>query len=497
MQSSSTRKISPATLGCGLLLVTALLQGCNVGPKYKIPSVPTAAAFKETSTQTAEDGTEWKRSSPSDTLPKGAWWEIYQNPELNTLEARLNQSNQSVAEAFENYEAARALVRQARSQYFPQITTGLGYARSRVSANEPDSKLSSNLNSNQFTLPIDVSWEPDLWGQIRNQVRENANKAQASAAQLAAQKLSAQANLAIDYFELRGQDSLIQIYQQTVDTYQKSLVLTRTLKSTGVDSEQSVAQAESNLKSAEAALANLRVGRAQYEHAIALLVGEPASSFSLPVRDLENQPPSVPVGIPSEMLERRPDVASAERTVAAANALIGIGKAAFYPTLTISGEGGVESTDVGNWLNWPSRFFSIGPSASETLFDAGSRRATLDNYKAQYQADVASYRQTVLTAFQQTEDALASQKYLASQYNKQNEATAATKKYRDLAEKLFQNGIDSYLDVATAQTLFLQGQQSCITIQIQRMTSNVQLIEAIGGGWDKAALPSEKDVANR
>lgn len=497
MQRSAIRHKAQAPLSFALVPLIIILQGCNVGPKYKMPSVPMAPAYKEAAVATSDDGTTWRKASPSDAAPKGAWWEIYQDPELNTLETRVNQSNQTIAQAFHNFEAARALVRQARSQYFPGITTSPSYSRNRTSANQANSQYVSNLESNQYSLPFDVSWQPDLWGQIRNQVRENANNAQASAAQLAAQKLSVQANLAIDYFELRGQDSLIELYEQTIETYKKSLALNETLQATGVQSQQAVAQAQLNLKSAEASATNLKIARSQYEHAIALLVGEPASTFSLPARKLDHQPPAIPIGIPSDLLERRPDIASAERTVAAANALIGVEKASFFPTLTISGGGGFQSVSASNWMAWPSRFFSIGPSVSQTLFDAGSRRATLANYRAQYEADVAAYRETVLAAFQQTEDALASQKYLANQYQQQKEATAAAQQYRDMAERLYQNGINSYLDVVTAQTLLLQQQQSTVSVQIQQMTSSVQLIEAIGGNWSRVALPSEKDVAKR
>jgi NodT family efflux transporter outer membrane factor (OMF) lipoprotein len=352
-----------------------------------------------------------------------------------------------------------------------------------------------NPNSNNFDLPFSVSWEPDVWGKVRSTVRQYANQAQASAADLANVRLSQQANLATYYFELRGQDSLIALYQQTVQAYSKSLALTKTLNSTGIDSAQDVAEANLSLQTAESTLINLRIVRAQYEHAIAVLIGEPASSFSLPVHELTTAAPLVPAGVPSELLERRPDIAAAERSMSAANALIDVQTTAFYPSFSISGTGGFQSDKIGNWLTWPSRFFSIGPSASFTIFDAGSRRAVLANYKAQYEADAAAYRQTVLTAAQQTEDSLAAQHYLADQLKQQQAAVDAAQKYLDLSNVRFHSGIDSYLNVYTAQTSLLTQQQTFIDLRVSQMTSNVQLIEALGGGWNADQLPSEKQVA--
>ncbi|HVN20194.1 MAG TPA: efflux transporter outer membrane subunit [Dongiaceae bacterium] len=474
---------------CGALAVA----GCTVGPKYKPPVTAAPASFKELVPQQSPDGTLWKPAAPQDTASRGNWWEIYSEPELNELENKLNSSNQTIAQSYQNFAAARALVRQARSNYYPTIGTNPSYTRARNSVSLVGDQ--GNPNSNSFDLPFSVSWEPDVWGKVRSTVRQYANQAQASAADLANVRLSQQANLAVYYFELRGQDSLIALYQQTVEAYSKSLALTKKLNATGIDSAQDVAEANLSLQTAQSTLINLRIARAQYEHAIAVLIGEPAPSFSLPVRELTTAAPLVPAGVPSELLERRPDIAGAERTMSAANALIDVQTTAFYPSFSISGTAGFQSDKIGNWLTWPSRFFSIGPSASFTIFDAGARRAVLANYKAQYEADAAAYRQTVLTAFQQTEDSLAAQHYLADQLKQQQAAVDAAQKYLDLSNVRFRSGIDSYLNVYTAQTSLLTQQQTFIDLRVSQMTSNVQLIEDLGGGWNVDQLPSEKQVA--
>lgn len=482
-----------------LVVSVIVLTGCTVGPKYTPPVTPTPPSFKEfkeSAPQQSPDGTLWRIAKPQDEASRGKWWEVYGEPELNQLETKLNTSNQTIAQSYQNFIAARALVRQARSNYFPTVTAGPSYTRTRTSANLSGKGVpASTLTSDDFDLGFGVSWEPDVWGRVRNTVRQYANQAQVSAADLANVTLSQQANLAIYFFELRGEDALIALYQRTIEAYARSLELNQTLYKTGINGAQAVAQADLNLRSAQSSLTNLRISRAQYEHAIAVLVGEFPSSVSLPVRELTTAAPIIPPGVPSELLERRPDIAAAERTMAAANALIGVQTAAFYPSVSLSIQGGLQSKSIGNWLTWPSRFFSIGPSATQTLFDAGARRATLDNYKAQYEADSASYRQAVLTAFQQTEDALAAQKYLAEQLTEQQAAIQAAQKYLEMANILYRQGIDSYLDVSTAETSLLQQQQTFLNLRVNQMTTNVQLIEALGGGWSKTRLPSEKEVA--
>jgi NodT family efflux transporter outer membrane factor (OMF) lipoprotein len=490
---------STIALSAFLLLLLISLQGCVVGPRYVAPVTQAPPAFKEVvpQPQQSSDGTVWTPATPQDATVRGNWWEIYQEPELNALEEKLNISNQNIAQSFQNFMAARAQVRQARAQYFPTVSVGPSYTRGRTSGNSSETFPGINLNSNDFSLPFDVSWEPDVWGRIRNTVREFANAAQVSAADLANERLTEQANLAVYYFEVRGQDSLLDLYQQTIEAYQKDLALTHVRSKTGVDTEQSVAEAQLNLDTAIASATSLRIARAQYEHAIALLTGQAASSFSIPTRGLTKNVPAIPVGLPSQILERRPDIAAAERTMSEANALIGVETAAYYPTFTIGGDLGLQSENIRNLFTWPSRFFSAGPSASETLFDGGLRRGLLDQYKAQYEADAAAYRQTVLTAFQQTEDYLASVRWLGQQRREQQDSIGAAQRYYDLSLIRYKTGVDTYLNVFTAQTSLLSNQQTAITLQVQQMTSSVQLIEALGGGWDTSQLPSEKAVARR
>jgi NodT family efflux transporter outer membrane factor (OMF) lipoprotein len=493
------RGSSTVALGACLLLLLISLQGCVVGPRYVAPVTQAPPAYKEVvpQPQQSSDGTTWVPATPQDAVVRGNWWEIYQEPELNALEEKLNISDQNIAQSFQNFMAARAQVRQARAAYYPTVSVGPAYTRGRTSGNTLETFPGINPNSNDFSLPFDVSWEPDVWGRIRNSVRQAANAAQVSAADLANERLTEQANLAVFYFEVRGQDSLVDLYQQTIEAYQKDLVLTQVRSRTGVDTEQSVAQAQLNLDTAIASATNLRIARAQFEHAIAVLTGQAASSFSVPKRQLTNNVPTIPIGVPSQILERRPDIAAAERTMSEANALIGVETAAYYPTFNIGGDLGLESAKIGNLFTWPSRFFSAGPSASEILFDGGLRRGLLDQYKAQYEADAAAYRQTVLTAFQQTEDNLASVRWLGEQRREQQNSIAAAQRYYNLSLIRYKTGVDTYLNVFTAQTSLLSNQQTAITLQVQQMTSSVQLIEALGGGWDTSQLPSEKAVARK
>jgi NodT family efflux transporter outer membrane factor (OMF) lipoprotein len=499
-----------------IMCTLVLEQGCVVGPKYVPPSVQAPVEFKEK----APDGTQWKTVAPQDGALRDNWWEIFGEPELNALEDALNASNQSVAQSFQNFMAARAQVREARAGYMPTLTVSPSFTRSRTSPNAlgilgqssgmgtsagqaagataTSSANATNLTNNEFSLPFDVSWEPDLWGKVRNSVREYANAVQVSAADLANERLTEQANLAVYYFQLRGQDSLEDLYRQTVEADRKSLELTLTLRDTGIDNDQSVAQATLTLDNDLAAATNLKIARAQYEHAIAALIGRPASAFALPATtSVSTSVPAIPVGLPSDLLERRPDIAAAERTMSQANALIGVETAAFYPTLTLSAEGGFQSTTAAQWLTWPSRFFSLGPSVAETLFDGGLRRATVAQYTAQYNADVAAYQQTVLTAFQQTEDYLAALRLLQTQVDQQQVAVSAAQHYLEIAVTRYRTGVDTYLNVLAAQSSLLIDQQTTVNLHVQQLTDSVQLIEALGGGWNRAALPSAPAVASK
>jgi NodT family efflux transporter outer membrane factor (OMF) lipoprotein len=475
------------------------LSGCVVGPKYHPPAAPApAAVYKESPTQFKE--TEgWTVAQPADAKLRGKWWEIFNDPELNALEDQLDINNQNIKQYFENFMAARALVRQARSQFFPTATVGFNYSRSRGSPNLGNNigatgTTSGNGSTGLIDLPFDVSWEPDLWGKVRNTVRQAQYSAQVSAADLENERLTEQAGLATFFFEIRGQDALQQILDSTVAQDQKALELTRSQYELGLTDRIAVVQAETTLESAQAQATNLGIARAQFEHAIALLVGKAASEFSIPVKPVLTTPPPIPVGLPSQLLERRPDIAAAERTMAAANAQIGVATAAFYPNLSISASAGFESSIWKKLFDWPSRFWSVGPSLSETVFDAGLRRATVNQFTAIYNADLAAYRQSVLTAFQQVEDSLAAVRILTQQIQQQHQAVESARVALDLETKRYESGIDPYIDVVTEQNALLSAQQILALIEIQRMTQSVSLIEALGGGWDRSELATPQQV---
>lgn len=483
-----------------------VLAGCSVGPRYHPPVVPAPEVYKESPTQFKEsDG--WKVGQPSDAMLRGRWWEIFKDPELNALEEQLNIDNQNIKQFFENFMQARALVREARSQYFPTAGTVPSFSRSASSANLGASRGATNGSSGTatfagqqstlYSLPLDISWAPDLWGKVRKTVQENQYAAQLSAADLENERLTEQASLATFFFEIRGQDTLQKVVNETVEADKKSLELTQALYDTGIADQISVVQAQTALQSAQAAAINLGVARAQFEHAIAMLIGKPASEFSIPVRPMTTAPPPIPIGMPSQLLERRPDIAAGERNMAAANAQIGIAHAAYYPTLNLTATGGYESSMLSQLFAWPSRFWSIGGSLSETLFDAGLRRATVDQFIATYNAAVAAYRQTVLTAFQQVEDNLASVRILSQQIQQLQQAVTSSEVYVKLETGRFETGLDPYLDVVIAQTTLLTNQQSLITSQVSQMTASIQLITALGGGWDKSQLPTPAQVTQR
>ena len=410
MKQSIRQPRNPVEMWCvfAIAALCVMLAGCNVGPKYLPPNVTAPAAFKEAPTQFKEsDG--WAVAQPQDAVLRGKWWEIYNEPELNSLEDQLNVDNQNVQQAFENFMEARALVREARSQYFPTVSLGGAYTRAQTSSNLGAAATTGTPSGKQtqvFSLFADASWEPDLWGKVRNTVRAGQYTAQLTAADLESERLSEQASLAEYFFEIRGQDALQKILNDTVEADRKALAVVRAAYDTGVGDQISVVEAQATLESAQSAAINLGIARAQYEHAIAMLTGKPASTFSIPVEPRTSAPPPIPLGMPSQLLERRPDIAAAERNMAAANAQIGIAYAAFYPSLTLSAGGGVESSAIKNLLDASSRFWSVGPSISETVYDGGLRRATVNQYIAIYNANVAAYRQSVLTAFQQVEAAL-------------------------------------------------------------------------------------------
>jgi NodT family efflux transporter outer membrane factor (OMF) lipoprotein len=482
-----------------------MLSGCVVGPKYHPPAPPPpAAVYKESPTQFKE--TEgWTVAQPADAKLRGKWWEIFNDPELNALEDQLDINNQNIKQYFENFMAARAIVREARSQYFPTLSTAPSFSRSRTSGNLNTAPVNTSgtgtaakqLQSTTYSLPLEASWEPDLWGKVRNTVRQAHYAAQVSAADLENERLTEQASLAAYFFEIRGQDELQKIYDDTVAADQKAYELTRSLYEAGIDDQISVVESETTLQSAQAGATNVGIARAQYEHAIAMLVGKPASDFSIPVRPMTAAPPPIPVGVPSELLERRPDIAAAERTMAAANATIGIAYAAYFPNLTLTGQAGFQSSAFSHWLSWPSRFWSVGATIPETIFDAGLRRATVQQYVATYNADVASYRQTVLSAFQQVEDSLAEVRILAKEIQQEQQAVNLAQTFLKLEQARYETGVDPYADVLIAQTTVLADQQVLNTLQVQQMTSAVALVEALGGGWDRSQLPSTQQVTQK
>lgn len=479
-----------------------LVAGCNIGPKYVRPAVQTPPAYKETPTGAQVAGA-WQTAQPADGTIRAKWWEAFNDPQLNELEEKATASNKQVAAAAANFMAARALVREARSQYFPTVTTNPSIVNSRPSTGQfggllAGSAASGRLTVKSFTdysLPFDASWEPDFWGRIRKNVSANAYAAQASAADLENVRLSVQAELAVDYYELRAQDSLKELFDSTVNAYQDSVNLTRSQYTAGLASDEAVAQAEAQLRAAEAQDTNLGILRAQYEHAMATLVGEPASTFSLPEKALMLTTPGIPVGVPSQLLERRPDIAGAERSMAQANAQIGIARTAYFPSVVLGATGGFGSSSVGDWLTWPSRFWSVGPSVAETILDAGLRKATVQQYRAQYDQTAANYEQTVLSAFQQVEDNLASLRILTQDIQQQDAAVdAATRNLQEAAAR-YKSGLDPYLNVISAQTILLSNQQTAVTFRMQTMVASVQLIKALGGGWNVTELPSARQVA--
>jgi len=499
---------------CPAILLLALC-GCNVGPKYKAPAVPPPPDFKESAPaaySSSPPGT-WQPARPQDAVLKGKWWEMFNEPELNTLEDQLDINNQNIAQYFQNFMAARAQVGESRAAYFPTVTldpsvnrsggggrggaaNGAGFTSTTTGA--PPSVTNAGGSSGTFiSLPLDASWAPDLWGRVRNTVRQAQYAAQVSAADLENERLTEQASLAEYYFELRGQDSLQAVYNRIIETDKELLDLTRSLVDTGIDSPEDVAQAEVTFRDAEEAGAGVAANRALYEHAIATLTGKAASSFSMPVKELTTPVPPIPVGLPSELLQRRPDIAAAERTMAEANALIGVEKAAYYPTVNLTGSGGLEASALKSLFSIPALFWSLGASASQIIFDAGLRKSTVAQYTANYNADVAAYKQTVLTAFQQVEDYIATLRVVSDQIVRQGTAIEAAQRYLNLATARYQTGLDPYLNVMSAQLTYLSNQQTEVTLRVNEMVAAVELVQALGGGWKASELPSPSNVTTK
>jgi NodT family efflux transporter outer membrane factor (OMF) lipoprotein len=463
-----------------IILFALLLAGCAVGPHYTRPPVTVPPAYKERGP-----------STPVSTQAISTkWWKMFNDPELNSLEAQIQVSDQTLKQAFAQYEQARALVRYYRSGLFPTVAVGPSAAREHTSYNRPPLAGLEGKTYTDLLMQGDLSYEVDAWGRVRRTVESARESAQASAADLATVNLSLQSELAMDYFDLRNADAEEKLLKSTVTDYEKTLQLTENLYRGGLDSDLDVEQARAQLDATEAQEIDLGVARAQYEHAIAVLVGKPASVFSIPFLPLGALPPKIPVGLPSQLLESRPDVAAAERQVAAANAQIGVARAAYFPQILLSASGGFESGNLTTLFEGPSGLWAFGGSALETLFEGGQRHALSAEARAAYDQTVAAYRQTVLTAFQNVEDSLAALRILQQEAAKQSVAVAAAQRSVVLSLNEYKGGLVAYLQVLTAQTVALSDQLTGVNILGRRTVATVQLIEAVGGGWNTSKLPS-------
>ena len=472
------------------LAATAFVTGCAVGPKYKVPAVTAPPAYKESA--------NWKPAQPNEQQLGGNWWEIFQDPQLNTLEGQINVSNQNLKAAAAQYQEARAALRYVRADYYPTVTASPSAAREQYSNNRPPhSSAFDGMTFNDFVLPVNFSYQANVWGRVSRNVESYREQAQATAADLAVVNLSMHATLAVDYFAARTLDAEEKLLHDTVAQYQQAFQLNEDRYQGGLASEVEVEQAKTILQTTRAQLVDVGVARAQYEHAVAVLVGKAPEDFTLPPLPLTTPPPSIPVGVPSELLERRPDIAAAERRVAAANAQIGLTETAYYPLVNIVGSGGFESGSITTLLQGPGAMWSVGASVVQTLFDGGRRRAATDEAKASYDSSVASYRQTVLTSFQQVEDNLAALRILEQEAGVQASAVEAAQRSLDLSNSRYEGGVTSYLEVITAQNADLSDELTAVNILGRRMASAVLLIEAIGGGWDRGSLPQRPECCGK
>ena len=487
---------SRATIFAATLAVSMLIAGCKpVGPNYNRPGYQAPAAYKETGAQTVvipppnPAGGGWQPATPSDGMLRGKWWEIYQDPQLNQLEDRIADNNQSLRQALESYLAARDQVSAVRANLFPTLSSNLSTSRERVSANRPLAPKGGSTVSGDFVIGGEASWEPDFWGRIRRGVEAARENAQASAADMANVDLSLHAEMASDYFQLRGLDAQKKLLTATVADLENQLDLTQRRLAGGVATEADVAQARTQLETVRAQLVDIDVARAQFEHAIGTIANLNLSNFSIPPSPLDLALPKVPVGLPSQLLERRPDIAAAERIAAAENAQIGIAISAFYPTITLGGGGGFESTNPGTWIQGPSSLWSLGAQAAELLFDAGQRRALTSQARHNYEAQVAGYRNTVFQAFNDVEDQLSGLRTLEQESSTEDRAVASAQNSFDLSNQRYKGGVTSYLEVLTAEATLLSNQRTAIDLQTRQFVASVSLVRALGGGWDVTQLP--------
>jgi NodT family efflux transporter outer membrane factor (OMF) lipoprotein len=463
-------------------LLLLFLSSCKVGPTYKTPATPVPATFKESA--------DWKPADPQETALRGKWWEAFNDPQLSTLEEQVDVSNQNVATAEAQFRAARAAIKVARADLFPTVTAGVSATNSRISPNRSPGRPGFNVTTGTvYQIPIDVSYEADVWGRIRRTIEANADLAQATAADLETIRLSMHAELAVDYFQLRGLDEDSRIFRENITAFEQNLQLTINRYNQGIVSQVDVAQAQTQLDTTRAEATDLGVARSQFEHAIAVLTGQPPAQLTIAAEKTMLQPPAIPAGLPSDLLERRPDIASAERRAASANAQIGVAKAAFFPRLTFSIASGFESSRLASLATWPSRFWSLGPALTETVFDAGKRRGLTQEAEANFDSAAAAYRQDVLAAFQDVEDNLAALRILSNEAVEQDVAVASSQRLLDLTLNRYRGGVASYLDVIVAQAALLNNQRTAVGILTRRMTASVLLIKALGGGWDTSQLP--------
>jgi NodT family efflux transporter outer membrane factor (OMF) lipoprotein len=474
-----------------LVLLIVALEGCTVGPKYVKPTAPTTPAYKEEVPGSFKESDQWQPAHPADQTSRGNWWEIFGDPELNKLEEQIASSNQTLKVAEARFREARAAIRFNRAAQFPTISTSPSASYVKNSDLSPSfpSKI-NEASTGEFVLPFDLSYELDLWGRVRRSVAAAREEAQATAADYETAKLSLEAELALDYFELRSADAQKQLLDDTVKAYADNLQLTLNRFKGGVAPKADVAQAQTQLDTTRVQDTDVAVQRAQFEHAIAILIGKPPAEFNIATAPFKYQPPSTPIGLPSELLQRRPDIAAAERRVAEANQQIGIARSAYYPTVSLGAAAGFESTHIANLLDGPNAFWSVGPALAQTLFDAGRRRATSESARANYDASVATYRQTSLTAFQEVEDNVAALRILENEAQQQERAVASSKDSLQLFTNRYKGGVDTYLQVITAQTTELANERNAIDIQRRRLDASVLLIKALGGGWNVSNLPT-------
>lgn len=468
-----------------------ILAGCTVGPNYTKPKVPAAPSYREAPPAQFTESAGWKPAQPADATLRGDWWEMFGDAQLSALEIQVPAANQTLRAADANYRQARAAIAINRSNLYPTLSAGPAITSNHLSANSPTGALTARgATFGTFTLPVDFSYELDLWGRIRRGITSAREQYQASSADLENVKLSLQSELAVDYFDLHSLDAATEILSNNVTAFEKALALTQNRYEGGVASKAEVTQAQTQLDQTQAQLIDLEEARAQFEHAIAVLIGKNPEELKLPVLPLKTTPPVIPTGIPSQLLERRPDIAVAERRLAAANEQIGIAKAAFYPQLVITATGGFQSGSIVNWFTWPSRLWAVGPQLGQTLYDAGRRRAQVESVTAAYDSYVADYQQSALVAFREVEDNLAALRVLEREAAKQHEATVAAENSVQLAVNRYKGGLVTYLEVITNQAIALSNERAEVDLVRRRMDASVLLIKALGGGWDTSKLPT-------